>query len=140
MPLLGFAATLLAGILLDRARRPHLVLAGVCVLQTSAYVVLAFLRERPAAYGYAVVAGISGAVLMLTVGVLRPQLFGRRHIGSINGISSVLVLAGSALGPLPFGLAYDLLGGYTETLLLLAVLPATAAILSATLRRPPDPL
>jgi MFS family permease len=139
MPLLGFAATLIAGALLDRTLRPHLILAGVCVLQTTSYLILAFLRGRLLAYVYAGVAGVSGAVLILTVGVLRPQLFGRRHIGSINGISSVLIVVGSALGPLPFGLAFDLLGGYRQTLLSMALLPATAAVLSTALRPPAQP-
>jgi cyanate permease len=49
-----------------------------------------------------------------------------------------VLAAGAALGPLPFGLAYDLLGGYDPAIAALLALPiaATAAVLLA---KPPAP-
>ena len=38
------------------------------------------------------------------------------------------VIVGASLGPLPFGIAFDLLGSYGEALLALAALPIVAAV------------
>jgi len=40
------------------------------------------------------------------------------------------MVLGSAFGPLPFGAAYDLFGGYTEVLLIIIILPILASIAS----------
>jgi hypothetical protein len=45
-------------------------------------------------------------------------------------------VAGASLGPLPVGLAFDLLGSATITLRLLAVLPLACAAAAAFLRTP----
>lgn len=38
------------------------------------------------------------------------------------------MVIGSALGPLPFGIAFDVFGGYNEILLISLILPTLAAI------------
>ena len=43
---------------------------------------------------------------------------------------------GSAIGPIIFGAAFDLLGGYREAILLSALLPLAAGLMSLRLRRP----
>ncbi len=65
--------------------------------------------------------------------VAGPAYFGRCHLGSIRSIGFSVGVAGAALGPLPFGLAYDLLGGYDPAIAALLALPiaATAAVLLA---------
>ncbi len=57
--------------------------------------------------------GIVIAILQLSLNVSWPYYFGRYHLGSIRGAATVFMVIGSALGPLPFGLSYDLTGGYT---------------------------
>jgi cyanate permease len=45
-------------------------------------------------------------------------------------------VVGAAVGPIPFGLAYDLLGGYDPAIAALLVLPVAAAV-AVLLARPP---
>ena len=73
---------------------------------------------------------------MVAADVAWPAYFGRRHLGSIRSVGFSVAIAGAALGPIPFGLAYDLLGGYNPAIAGLLILPiaATAAVLLA---RPP---
>ena len=68
------------------------------------------------------------------------QLFrGRKHLGAITGVSGLMGVAGSALGPMPMGLARDLLGSYDLALALLALLPAALAVWALTMQRPTLP-
>jgi cyanate permease len=49
--------------------------------------------------------------------------FGRQHLGSITGLTTTILIAGAALGPMPLGVAHDLLGSYNQALTLFALLP-----------------
>jgi cyanate permease len=64
-----------------------------------------------------------------------PAYFGRRHLGSIRSVGFSVGIVGAALGPIPFGLAYDFLGGYNVAIAALLVLPIMATV--AVLRSPP---
>ena len=139
-PLTGFAATILVGLFLDRLRRPQLVLTAALAAQCAGTVMLVFLSGTAMAYIYTVLSGVSEAVIMLSISVLRPFLFGRKYIGSVSGIMWIIVVVGSALGPLPIGVAYDLLSGYREIVLFIAVLPAVAAVLSLFIRKSVHPI
>lgn len=64
------------------------------------------------------------------------KYFGRLHLGSITGATSTILIAGSALGPMPLGIARDLLGDYDLTLTLFAVLPLILSVISLLMSRP----
>ena len=64
--------------------------------------------------------------------------FGRLHLGAISGISTTILVASSALGPLPMALARDLLGEYSQALHILSVLPLLFAIVSFFMLRPAE--
>ena len=135
-PFAGLVATILIGTIMDRFKRPQLALFFGCVGQVVTITMLAFLSRVFFAYSYSVLAGVSISVLMLSVNVLKPYLFGRGFIGGISGSLAVVSVVGSAIGPLYFGIAYDATGGYTGTLLISAILPAIATVLSLFLKRP----
>lgn len=138
-PGLGLGATVLMGLFMDRVKRPHVVLAVLSAVQCVGYLMLVSLSGTVLPYVYAVIAGVSSSTIIYTVGVMRPFLFGREHIGAVAGIMSVITVVGSALGPLPYGAAYDHFGGYTEILLLSALLPAAAAVAAVLIRHPAAP-
>jgi hypothetical protein len=66
--------------------------------------------------------------------VVWARYYGRQHLGSITGVTTTVVVIGSALGPLPLGAARDWLGSYNQALTLLAILPL--ALGAATLFTP----
>jgi MFS family permease len=138
-PLVGFAATVLVGLFLDRLKRPQFVLTAALAAQCASSVMLVFLSGTPMAYAFAVFAGVSEAVIILSVTVLRPFLFGRKYIGSVSGAMWVIVIVGSALGPLPIGAVYDILNGYREIVMITALLPAVGIVLSLLIRKPAVP-
>lgn len=135
-PLVAFGAIILAGLVLDRVQRQNWVLALACLFQATGFIMLAFLDNVPMAFVYAVVSGISSALLALSVGVLKPNLFGRRYLGGILGAIVAINVIGSAIGPVIFGAAFDLMHGYYEILLLATLLPFIAAVLSVVMPKP----
>lgn len=135
-PLIGLATTVLAGLVLDRVRKQHWILAAACLLQVVSFVFLAFLKSPVMAYTYAIIGGISGGLVAISYRVLKPNLFGRRYLGGILGVTAAFNVIGSAIGPIIFGAAFDWLGGYREILLLTSALPLLGAALSLLVRKP----
>ncbi|MFZ5822992.1 MAG: MFS transporter [Bacillota bacterium] len=124
-----------AGYVLDRVPARFAVtgiLTGHVVLMTW----ILYTASPAMAIGMGVLRGLIGAFEGIVGGVLWPAYFGRRHLGSIRGVAMTAMVLASALGPMPFGIAYDLLGGYREIILLMMLLPALGAM-AALLAPPP---
>jgi len=138
-PLIAFGTMILAGLVMDKIMRQNFVLTLACTLQVTGFLLLAFLSSAQMAYIYAVVSGISAALMGISVGVLNPNLFGRRYLGGILGVLVAINVIGSAIGAVVFGVAFDMLQGYQEVILLLTALPLIAAIASLFLRKPQLP-
>lgn len=85
---------------------------------------------------YAAFRGASSGLWMVAADVAWPTYFGRKYLGSIRGVGFGVGVVGAAIGPIPFGLSYDFLGGYNTAIAALLVLPAAAAI--AVLRTRPS--
>lgn len=85
---------------------------------------------------YAIVFGINNAFSMTMFGYVWPRYFGRRHLGSIQGVGQMIGVVGASLGPLPVGLAFDVVGSATATLRLLALIPVGCMIAAVFLRTP----
>jgi len=135
-PLVSLITTVLAGMILDRVGKYRIILAATCFMQMLAFALLAFLRHPSMAYAYAILGGMANGIAVICIGVLKPNLFGRRYLGGILGVTAALNVIGSAIGPILFGAAYDLRGGYTEIILLSALLPLIAGVLCFFIRRP----
>ena len=123
------------GRLLDRLpTRP--MFAFAMLTMTAAMLALVTVHDAPSASLYSIVFGINNAAMHTHISYLWPRYFGRRHLGSIQGTAQTIRVVGASLGPMPLGAAFDLYGGYTGALLLLAVLPVICA-LAILLMRPP---
>ncbi|HEX7064683.1 MAG TPA: MFS transporter, partial [Bacillales bacterium] len=58
------------------------------------------------------------------------------HLGSIKGFATTFIVIGSAFGPLPFGVAFDLFHSYTEILIAMMIFPVIGCV-SAFISPPP---
>ncbi|MCY8081561.1 MFS transporter, partial [Bacillus haynesii] len=58
------------------------------------------------------------------------------HIGSINGLAMAVMVAGSAFGPLPLGMGYDMFHSYTPVLLMLMIFPVVGFICALLAKKP----
>ncbi|MFP4384362.1 MAG: MFS transporter [Spirochaetia bacterium] len=70
--------------------------------------------------GHGITQGMMGILSALTW----PRFFGRKHLGSISGLSVSVAVAGSAVGPYFFSLFNDLAGTYSWAVLISLILTA----------------
>ena len=85
---------------------------------------------------YGVIMGIQMGIQAIVRGVVWPDYFGRKHLSTIRGVNMMAGVIGSALGPLPFGYAYDLFGGYSEILLVSMFFPLAGIFIGILAKKP----
>ena len=125
----------LVGRALDRFRTSY-VFAGALVSMALSLILAGFVTNSLTAYLYAFAFGLTNACIHAHYVYLWPHYFGRKHLGSIQGVAQTLGVIGASLGGLPLGLAFDTLGSYRGLLFALAVIPLVCALLALTLKEP----
>lgn len=119
--------TLAAGWLVDRFPvRVTLMLGQLFLIAAMLFLLVA--DSSTLVLTYSAFRGISNGLWMVAADVAWPSYFGRKHLGSIRGVGFGVGVVGAAIGPIPFGLSYDFLGGYNTAIAALLVLPTAAAI------------
>ncbi|WP_052131590.1 MFS transporter [Planococcus sp. CAU13] len=133
--LIGLPVTFLTGFLLERVKVQYMLV----VVFASEMLTLVLLQNASfiaAAVVFGLVWGASMGMERIVMTVVWPDYFGRKHIGSISGISMAVVVIGSALGPLPLGVAFDVFGGYQQILWALLLFPVIG-MAAAFMANPP---
>lgn len=128
-------AGLLMGPFLDRLS-VHLVLSIGFAFMALGMAYLVTVDSMATAFLYAGIIGTSGGILMTGGAFAFPHYFGRSHLGSIQGPANTIGILGAALGPVPFGIAFDLLGGYHGAILIQAIIPVVLAVASLAMGSP----
>jgi sugar phosphate permease len=139
VPMAAASATLrmTGGILIDRI--PARFLLALALFLNAIMLVLApRLPTVEAALLLGVIMGSSGGIEQTVSGVIWAKYFGRLHLGSITGVVTTILVAASALGPMPMGVARDLMGNYSTVLLIFAVIPLTLGVANLFFGRPPQ--
>ena len=133
---MSLAGTFAAGYLTDKLPNRFLVAASQGILTLNMLWVFA-LSEPWQALVFGGMLGLGGGFSMTTNAVIWPNYYGRRHLGSIRGVVSTCMVGFAALGPLPFGLLFDLTDSYSTAILVFLAMP-TACATAALLARPPQ--
>lgn len=115
-----------SGVLIDRIAVRYMLFAAL-LGQTATLLMAPRLGGYTMALTYGVVLGITSSLQGTVSAVVWAKYYGRKHLGSITGIASLITIGGSALGPMPMGIARDVFGSYTRTLTVLAILPLLLA-------------
>jgi len=132
--LTGALVRIASGVLLDRI--PVRLLLFAALLGQTASLLIAPRLSASTAWVYLTVLGVTGSLQMTVSAVIWAKYFGRKHLGSITGVAALLNVGGSALGPMPMGIARDMFGSYNLGLTVLAVLPFTLGIVVLFSQRP----
>jgi MFS family permease len=123
------------GRMFDRFRTRRVVALALLIMAGS-LVAVTLVHDVVTSVLYAMLFGLNNAFNMTMFGYLWPRYFGRRHLGSIQGVGQLIGVVGASLGPLPVGVAFDLVGSATVTLRLLAVIPLGCMVSAVFLRTP----
>lgn len=129
------ATNLGSGFIVDRVRL-RVLMAIALLLQALSLWMVTYLSNWWLAMAFGVVLGATSGLQRTVSTVAWAKYYGRRHLGSITGITTTVTVGASALGPMPMGIARDLLGSYGLTLMLLAILPLILAVASLFVDRP----
>lgn len=123
------------GPLADRVPANYLLGGGLLLLSVSLVMAL-YLSGVTMAMLYGVMLGTSIGTIVLVQNIIWANYFGREHLGSITGAATTILMIGNGLGPVPLGLARDLLGSYNQALYLLALLPLVLGVGALFIGRP----
>ena len=129
------ATNLGSGFIVDQVRL-RVLMALSLLLQTLSLWMVTYLSNWWLAMVFGVVLGATSGLQRTVSTVAWAKYYGRRHLGSITGVTTTVTVGASALGPMPMGIARDLLGSYGLTLKLLAILPLVLAVASLFVDRP----
>ncbi|MFN2744997.1 MULTISPECIES: MFS transporter [unclassified Bacillus (in: firmicutes)] len=135
MALIGFPITMVSGFLLEKIKT-NLLLAFIFILELILLLLLLGTNSIGAAILFGVVWGVASGLERITLNIIWPNYFGRRYIGSIKGIAMAVTVVGSAFGPLPFGVGFDIFQSYTPVLVMLMILPGAGFICALLARKP----
>ena len=108
-------SSLLFGWLVDRLR-PGLVMALQMLALISSMMVATIMTTPFLLFIYALSFGVMMGGGGVFDGAVWVNLFGRKYQGSIRGFVTTINVAGSALGPVLFGLSFDYLASYNPVL------------------------
>ncbi|WP_342389174.1 MFS transporter [Salinicoccus bachuensis] len=136
MAMVGIPMSFVSGLITDRIRTNY-ILVMIFVIEIILLLFLNNVTTYALAILFGVIWGMSNGLERIGTNVVWSNYFGRRYVGSINGVGSTMVVIGSSLGPLPFGLGYDIFDSYTFILTLMVVFPVIG-IISAMLSKKPQ--
>jgi sugar phosphate permease len=134
----GAIVRLASGVLVDRVAVRYLLSAALVGLAGS-LLMAPRLQGTTSALVYGIVLGATGSLQLTVSSVVWAKYYGRQHLGSITGVALLVSIAGSALGPMPMGIARDVMGSYLPALTVSAVLPLILSVVALLARRPSKP-
>ena len=130
----------LGGILLgwaigDRYEK-RFIAAGCMLMHASGLLMLTYAAGPVMLGAFAVLHGVAWGLRGPFMQAIRADYFGRRAIGMILGLSSVIIVMGQIGGPLVAGMLADLTGNYRAGFTVLAVLTGLGSLCFLFAKRP----
>lgn len=136
----AFAAQLVGGFMGDRVEKRYAVTV-LALIQAAGLVVLAIAGNYVIAVAFALLWGIGFGGRTPILHAMRGEYFGRKHYGTILGMSAFPMAIGMTLSPVIVGWVHDQQKTYETVLYFLAgaAVLASLTVLMATRPQPPGP-
>jgi MFS family permease len=133
----ALAGNFAGGWLAGRVRLGRLMAAALGVL-AAGLAVLPHLTTLSDVIAWATMMGLGGGLVMVLFFSVWPRLYGRRHLGRIQGAAQALTVLASAVGPLLLASYVDWTGSYAGMFRILAAVVGVAAIAALVAPMPPS--
>ncbi len=137
LPLLQIVGMVAGGWLGDRFNK-RLIASLAMFGHTSGLLLLAFADGPLMIWSFVALHGLAWGVRGPLMQALRADYFGSTSFGSIMGVSSLIVMFGTVVGPIVAGVLADRTGSYRLGFIVLSIL-ALSGVLFFSLATPPTP-
>lgn len=131
----GLAGNFAGGWLSTRVDLTRLLSAALFVL-AAGLVALPHVSTVVQVMAWAGVMGIGGGLVMVLFFSVWPRIFGRRHLGRIQGAAQALTVLASALGPLLLAWCIEVTGSYAAMFRVLSFAIAATAVAALVVSLP----
>ncbi|WP_155669234.1 MFS transporter [Ornithinibacillus caprae] len=135
MAVVGIPMSFVSGFITDKIQTNYLLVV-IFLIEIVLLLMLLITNNILMAILFGTLWGIANGLERIGLNVIWPNYFGRKYIGSINGVGVTMGVIGSSLGPLPFGVGYDLFQSYTPVLLATLMFPVIGVICSLIAKKP----
>ncbi len=125
-----------ARVLIDRYPVKNVFMLTLIMIFLSMLWLAYFVQGLPGAIMFILFYGLAVSIQGVALNTLWPNYFGRKYLGSIRGAATVFMVLGSALGPLPFGVVFDLSGSFVPVILAMMVMTVIAMGLTLLIQKP----
>ncbi len=133
--LTALAGNFLGGWLARSVRLTHLLAGSLAVLGVGVGA-LPHLATLTHVFVWAGAMGLSGGVVMVLFFSVWPRVFGRPHLGRIQGIAQAMTVLASAVGPLLLAWCVTWTGSYAGMFRILAAIVGSVAVAAAVVPLP----
>lgn len=131
----GLTANILTGWISTRVQMTSVASAAM-ILLAAALLGLPFVSNYPALVVYAVAMGCAGGMVTVLFFAVWARLYGRSHLGRIQGVAQMLTVIASALGPKVLAHVKETTGSYLPAIVVLGGVAAVLAIIVAVIPVP----
>jgi MFS family permease len=131
----ALAGNFLGGYLATRMVLARLLAASLFVL-AAGLAALPHVQTEAHVMAWAAAMGIGGGIVMVLFFSVWPRLYGRRHLGRIQGSAQALTVLASAVGPLLLALCVSWTGSYQGMFRILAAVIASLGIAASRVALP----
>jgi MFS family permease len=136
--LTALAGNFLGGWLSSRVPLGRLMAVSLFILAAGVFA-LPFVSRLLHVMAWATAMGLGGGLVMVLFFSVWGRVFGRRHLGRIQGAAQALTVVASAVGPLLLAWCLEWTGSYTIVFELLAVVIASVAAAALVISLPDAP-
>ena len=112
------------------------LMAVAMLLLTGALLALPLVSRESHVLAYAAVMGLAGGFVMVIFFSFWGRVYGRAHLGRIQGAAQILTVLASAIGPLLLARCVDATGSYAAAFYVLAVVVALFGLAAAVVPLP----
>ncbi len=131
----GLTANILTGWISTRVQMTSVAAAAMTLL-AAALLGLPFVSTYPALVVYAIAMGCAGGMVTVLFFAVWANLYGRSHLGRIQGVAQMLTVIASALGPKVLAHVKATTGSYLPAIVVLGGVAAVLAIVVAVIPVP----